>query len=437
MRRHPLRKGMRQLVVQVPRGRGDEVMAMARRCDGRNLHRAEAESPEGPVDVVLVNLPNRGMERLMAELDGLDGVHVTFAPGGVIALHPPDDEAPEQAMDVEPRSPIEVFLGGLQSVGSWKSLLGYAAAAGVVVWIGLFTGTVYLLVAAMLIAPFAGPAMNAGVASARGDWSLLGRSLARYFASLAATALAALLLSLALGQRAATPLMVEVSQVSSVAVLLPLVAGAAGALHLVQSERSSLVSGAAVGILVAASLAPPAGLIGMALALGAWEMLRAAVFVVLLQLAGIHLSGAVVFRLYGLGPQGPRYPRGSARAGAVSLILAALAVGALLAFQFAQVPDLQRAMLAQRAATEAREAVEESGLAHVVDASARFTDGGTTGQETLLVVLYVQPAEGVDLPDEEVAARLRVAVGERLAEGYGATPLVAVHVLEPVRSGGA
>jgi hypothetical protein len=48
-----------------------------------------------------------------------------------------------------------------------------------------------------------------------------------------------------------TSSMSSTSNVSAVAVLLPLIAGAAGPLNLVQSERSSLVSGAAVGMLVA------------------------------------------------------------------------------------------------------------------------------------------------------------------------------------------
>ena len=48
-------------------------------------------------------------------------------------------------------------------------------------------------------------------------------------------------LSLILRQAIATTLIVERSQISIVAVLLPLAAGAAGAINLVQSERSSLV----------------------------------------------------------------------------------------------------------------------------------------------------------------------------------------------------
>jgi hypothetical protein len=164
------------------------------------------------------------------------------------------------------------------------------------VWVGLLTDTVFLLVAAMLIAPFAGPAVNAAIATARGDAGLLGRALARYLAAVAT------------------------ATVSGVAVLLPLAAGAAGALQLVQSERSSLVSGAAVGLLVAAALAPPAGVVGMAATLGAWEMVGNAAFLLALQLAGINLAGALVFRLSGVTSRGSRYPRG--RPWVVSVALA-------------------------------------------------------------------------------------------------------------------
>ena len=195
-------------------------------------------------------------------LSDIDGVRISLIPRGVLTFHPPADKAPEEVTDVSMRSPIEIFLAGLQSIGSFKGFTGYAISAGVVVWIGLFTNTIYLLTASMLIAPFAGPAMNTAIGSATGNGKLLRRSLLRYGFGLFVTAATAALLSLLMQQRIATPLMIDVSQISVVSLLLPLVAGFAGALFLVQSERDSLVSGAAVGVLVAASLAPPTGLPG-------------------------------------------------------------------------------------------------------------------------------------------------------------------------------
>lgn len=419
---------MRQLTVRVSRGAAPAVLAAAREHRAANLAAFEGTGEDGkPVDVVLVQVSNARVGPLLDDLEQLPDLHVTLTPQGVITLRPPANETPDQATDVTARSPVEVFLGGLQSVGSWTGFLSYAAAAGVVVWIGLFTNTSYLLVAAMLIAPFAGPAMNAALATARGDAALLGRALGRYFAALAVTIVVAAALTLALQQQVATNLMVDTSFVSSVAVLLPLVAGAAGALNLCQSERSSLVSGAATGMLVAASLAPPAGLVGMGAAMGEWDMVYSAGFVLLLQLVGINASGAVVFHMFGLVPQGVRFARGRRWVGLSAWSGSLVVLAGLVAVQFSAPPDLQRSTRAQRAEAVVQRTVNESGLARLVEANARFTRADIPGQNTLLVTLFVQAPDVSD--GETLRRRLSEAIKTRLSKEFSATPLVDVTVL--------
>ncbi len=422
---------MRQLLVQVSRGCGQKVLDIAKACGGANLAQLEATGSEGPIDVVIVDIPNQKVEGLLEELESLPGLHITLTPQGVMALKPPASEAAQQVKDVEHRSPIEVFLSGLQSVGSWKGFLGYAAAAGFVVWIGLFTNTSYLLVAAMLIAPFAGPAMNVAIATARGDRHLLQRSLLRYFAALAVTIVVAGALSLILGQEVTTSLMNQTSTVSAVAVLLPLVAGAAGALNLVQSERSSLVSGASVGMLVAASLAPPAGLVGMASAMGRWDMAMNGVFVLLLQLVGINLSASLLFRTYGLSAQGARYNRGKRWVSLSASAATVVALAGLLTWQFSTSPDLQRSSRSQRAAAEIQKVMNGSGLGELVEANVRFTATDIKGQNTLLGSVYVQRPIGATLSSEEIRSRVTRAIQTRLQQQGNVTPLIDVSVLDP------
>jgi uncharacterized hydrophobic protein (TIGR00271 family) len=422
---------MRQLLIQVPRGHGKEILDIAKNYDGANLAQIEASGSDGLLDLVLVHISNGKVEGLLADLEKLPNLHITLIPRGVIALQPPANQAPEQVTNVGERSPIEVFLSGLQSVGSWRGFLGYAAAAGFVVWIGLYTNTSYLLVAAMLIAPFAGPAMNAALATARGDGKLLKRSLIRYFAALAVTIVVTWLLSLILRQESVTSQMVATSTISAVAVLLPLVAGAAGALNLVQSERSSLVSGAATGMLVAASLAPPAGLVGMASAMGRWDLTINGVFVLLLQLAGINLSGAVVFRTFGLSARGARYDRGKTWVFPVILAVTAVALCGLLTWQFSSLPDFQRSSLAQRANAEIQQVMNRSDLAQLVEANVRFTRPDIKGQNTLLGTVYVQRQAGVTASSEEIRDRItREIQSQLLKQDFNVTPLIDVSVLE-------
>jgi len=422
---------MRQLLVQVPSGCGKAVLDIAKSYDGMNLAQFEANGSDGPLDLVIIHVSNRKVEGLLGELQSFPKLQVTLIPQGVMALQPPADQAAQQVKDVEERSPIEVFLSGLQSVGSWKGFLGYAAAAGVVVWIGLFTNTSYLLVAAMLIAPFAGPAMNVAIATARGDGRLLKRSLLRYFAALAVSIMVAGALSLILQQEVTTSLMTATSTVSAVAVLLPLVAGAAGALNLVQSERSSLVSGAAVGMLVAASLAPPAGLVGMSGAMGRWDMVMNGVFVLLLQLVGINLSATIVFRAYGLSARGARYERGKKALFPAVFAVTIVALFGLLTWQFSTSPELQRASRSQQAAAAIQKVVNNSGLAELVEANVRFTSTDIKGQNTLLGTVYVQRQAGATESSEEIRARItRNIQTQLLNQGFNVTPLIDVSVLE-------
>lgn len=426
---------MRQLLVQVPHGCGKEVLEIAKKYDGANLAQFEATGSDGAIDWVIVHVSNGKVEGLLADLQSIPQLQVTLVPRGIITLQPPPEEAPQQVTNVEERSPIEVFLAGLQSVGSWKGFLGYAATAGVVVWIGLYTNTTYLLIAAMLIAPFAGPAMNLAIATARGDRLLLWRSIIRYFAALCVTILVAFALSLILRQQIPTTQMIRTSQLSSVAVLLPLAAGAAGALNLVQSQRSSLVSGAGVGMLVAASLAPPAGLVGMAMAMGLWQMVISGIFVLLLQLFGINLTAAILFRVFGLSTKGTRYTRGKQWVFPATLTVTVVALIGLLSWQLTNPPQLLRSTRAQRATAEVQQVVEASGIAKLVEANVRFTGPNTQDRNTLLGVVYVQRQKGVSASSQEIRDSLTRQIQKHLIkQGFNVTPLIDINVLEAPNS---
>ncbi|MBD2299850.1 TIGR00341 family protein [Nostoc sp. FACHB-87] len=421
---------MRQLMIQVPQGNGIAVMEIAKSHHGKNLARFEGYADE-PIDVVIVHVSNREVGKVLEELQDLPKVHVTLIPTGVITLQPPASEAPQQVVDVEERSPIEILLSGLQSVGSWRGFIGYAALAGFVVWTGLYTNTSYLLVAAMLIAPFAGPAMNTAIATAWGDRALLGISILRYFAALVVTIITTWLLSLILRQEIATSSMLDNSQVSAVAVILPLAAGAAGALNLVQSERSSLVSGAATGMLVAASLAPPAGIIGMSSAIGRWDIVISGLFLLFLQLCGINFSAALLFRVFGLSAQETRYQRGNKRVFYSALVITVITLAGLLTWQFINSPNLQRSSLAQRANAQVQKTVKQVGLAKLVEANVRFIRSDITGQDTLLSVIYVQRQPQVTTSNQEISDRLTQAIQTQLLnQDFNVTPLVSVNVLE-------
>ncbi len=427
---------MRRMLVWVPQGSGGAVAQAAHRNGCEQTLRLAAEADGDPVDLLVLQLPNAKVEPLVADLDRIGGLHVSMLPRGVLALQPPASATPQHVVDVTWRSPLEVFLGGLQSIGSWRGFLAYAVVSGLVVWVGLFTDTVFLLTAAMLIAPFAGPAMTAALGTARGDWPLLRRSLARYAAALGAAIATAAVMSAAFRQEIPTEQMVAAASVSTAAVVLPLAAGAAGAITLGQSERSSLVSGAATGMLVAASLAPPAGMVGMSSVLGNWGMVGNGLFLLALQLLGINLSATIVFRLMGLRASGARYPRGREWVYRVVTPATVVLLAGMLAWQFTASPALQRATLAQRAAATVAGVLDDTPAASLVEVSARFAGVGDAGTDTLLVTAFAQAPPGTPGGGSSLERRLSRHIRRQLESSLpGVTPLVSVTVLEAPAAG--
>lgn len=421
---------MRQIIAIVPRGQGQRALRIAQDNSGTNLVLFQAEGPDPESEVVLIHVPNRKVDPLLDQLQQIDHLHASITPHGVITLEPPPTQAPETVVEVSPRSPLEIFLSGLQSIGSWKGFLSYAFCAGIISWIGLYTNTVYLLTAAMLIAPFASPAMNLALGTARGDKSLIGSSLLRYFGSLLTAILAAWLLSMVLGQTEATDLMTQISLVSSFAVLIPLVAGAVGALHLCQSEQNSLVTAAGAGMLVAASLAPPAAVVGMGMAMGKWTMVTDGCFVLLLQLIGINLSGAIVFSLYGLAPQGVRYRRGKSWLRWLSLAGTTAGLGLLLVWQFWSQPALQRSSQARQIEQIVTQEIQRSHLAEPIEVRARFTRAEAGGQNALLILAYLQKFQDVSSTDQALKDQLNDVIQRRIEqEGFQTTPWVDLTLL--------
>ena len=417
---------MRQLRLTAPAGSREGLDDLLGRHDASAVRTWDLA---GDAVCFELTLTNRDVGDFLADIDDLGDITVTMAPQSVLTLDPDRERAPEALVDVEPLSPQEVYLAGLQSVGSWAGFLGYAAVAGAVVWIGILLNSIFLLIAAMLIAPFAGPAMNTALATATGDGHLLRRTVVRYAAAIAVVVAVAAALHALLGTDIATNTMTETANLSSVAVVLPLVAGAAGALNLMQAERSSLVSGAATGVLVAAALAPPAGLVGMALVIREWSMVGSGAFLLALQLAGLNLSGALIFRIYGVTPHSARYSRGS-RVGSWAAIAASVVVlGGLVGFQLSERPSLQRSSVQTDIAADISQLVKRDPDAGLVEVNAGFTRPDIPGQDTLLGVVYVQPMPGVD-PDG-LEERLGAELSRTITERYEVVALVTVTAITP------
>jgi uncharacterized hydrophobic protein (TIGR00271 family) len=424
---------MRQLLIKIPEGKGDRVMQLAGDHEARNLAKWDGREDDQSYEIVMVYINNRQVGPLVNALSEIPQAQINLIPIGTIPMAPPDEKVQESITNITSRSPMEIWLNGVMSIGSWKGFLGYTISGSLVVWIAMFTNSAFLLIAAMLIAPYAGPAMNLAIATATGDWNLMHRNLIRYFVSLGLTVLITATVSWILQQQVATAFMVDVSQVPAIVVLLPLVAGAAGAINLINADNNSLVSGTAAGVLVAASLAPPAALVGMASAIGRWDMVVNGIFLLIIQLIGINLAGSVIFRLWGeLKPSGSRYQHGKNWIAWTSFGTTLLLLVGMLLWQFSDSPNLQRQTRAQNAVSVVQDIIDDSELASLVEANLRFTRPEQADQNTLLGVVYVERLPGVDQDREEISAVLQREIQQGLiARDFNVIPLIQVTVLDP------
>lgn len=362
---------MRQVIIKIPKGNEQEILQSIEAVNGKNTFHFTSEHKE----VYFTYLPNEKVNNFLKQIDKFEKPEIVLVPRGVITLYPPASRAPDQVADVQKKSSLEIYLGGIQSVGSMFGLISYSFVAGIIVWIGLFTTTTYLLVAAMLVAPFAGPAMNAALGTAAGKMNLLKSSLKRYGIAILTGIFASILMSMIFPLNTLTPLMEEVSQVSKFAVFLPLVSGFAGAINICQSERDSLVSGAAVGILVAASLAPPVGLIGMGLYMGDWQVVYSSLYRITLQLLGIHLSATLVFYFYGkVSPSGVRFLNGKKWTGLVTTAIVCLAIGSMMFWQFRQPPFYRKSSLNTELTDELNTQLKKLESIEILNKSVSFTN---------------------------------------------------------------
>lgn len=332
---------MRQLYVRVPRGHWEEVLDLAGDLGAVNTARLEAETRE-EWDLILLHIPNDAVDELLESLEALPDFRATLQPTGVLAFHHPGYGEAMPFADLSPRSPVEVLLQRrLQIPNAWV-FVTFAVITGAIVWIGLYEEIVYLLTGAMLVAPFAAPALNAGAATATGDTSLLIRSWGRYAVGVILTIAAAAVLTLISGLSVPTGLAIDVASLSTFVLLLPLAAGVAGSLFVLTTEEASTVSGAAVSMLVAAAIAPPAGVAGMALVTGEWSLLLSVGLVLVAQLVGINLVSAVVFRWYRMTPRRPAFTEGSSGIFAPVVAVTAIALVVLFATQLVMSSTLRQ-----------------------------------------------------------------------------------------------
>lgn len=431
---------MRQLQVQVPRESADRVIAVSEEFEGFSPVVLDARrANDRPWAVVLLNLPNAAVGEFIEKVqEEVEEATFVLTPRGVLPILTPIGDVHEQVHRVGHRSAVELVLGAMQSVGSWRSLLLYAVLSGLVAAYAVIFDTAYLLVAAMLIAPIGAPAMVCVIATATGEPDMFRQGASRFFVAAVLLALGALVLGLLYGLNTSTSTMEEISNLSLWAGMLAVVGGAAGAQSQIQSDRDSLVTATATGFLVAVAMSPPAAVLGLAIAIGRWDYAGQMAFVVLLSFIGVIAGGWLTLLSYGISPGVTGVMPGSATVRAVLAGGVILSLAALIAWQSTRMPSFRKADLTRETIEITRGVVGDMPGVRLIESSAHFSRPDLPiSPEALVVNVLVARSDGVSEDPRRVEDRIRAAVQERLrAEFRGVAPFVVVTVLPPAQSGG-
>ncbi len=172
-------------------------------------------------------------------------------------------------------------------------------------------------------------------------------------------------------------------------------------------------------MLVAAALAPPAGLIGMGLVIGQLDIVYSSLWALAIQIVGINLSGFVVFRLYGVTNKGARYPRGNSLITFAALAFSMAAAVALMVVQFSSSPQFQQSSLAQRITASAQQQIEAREDVELVMAQAAFSRARPHGENPVLLTIQV---EGDLTPAQET--RLVRSLQRKIESEFGVRTLI-------------
>lgn len=167
----------------------------------------------------------------------------------------------------------------------------------IVAAVGLYYGSVAIIIGAMVIAPLLGPNVALALSTALGDLALLRHALLTALAGIATTMVLSVIIGVLLNVDPATPEIASRNAVGMGDIAVALASGAAGALAFTTGVSATLI-----GVMVAVALLPPLVAFGLLLGGGYPAMAMGALSLFLMNLICVNLAGVTTFLVQGIRP---------------------------------------------------------------------------------------------------------------------------------------
>ncbi|MAQ92812.1 MAG: TIGR00341 family protein [Rhodothermaceae bacterium] len=170
--------------------------------------------------------------------------------------------------------------------------------SGAIATLGLVLNSTAVVIGAMLVAPLLGPLLGLSLALAVGDGRLFVQTAATILLGAAGIVALAALLTVLLPFHSVTDEIASRTRPTTLDLGIAVFSGLAGAV--VTASREARLSASIPGVAVAVALVPPLGVAGFGIAIGKVAIAKGALLLFGANLAGIVLSGMLVFLIIGM-----------------------------------------------------------------------------------------------------------------------------------------
>ncbi len=168
----------------------------------------------------------------------------------------------------------------------------------IVAAIGLIEDNVAVVIGAMVIAPLLGPNIAFAFGASLGDKVLIAKSLKTNFIGLSLALLLSYITGLIWPNDMTSHELITRTDVTVPAMVLALVAGAAGVLSMTTGISSTLV-----GVMVAVALLPPTATLGLMLANGNFKFALGSALLLAVNVVSVNLAAKIVLLFKGVKPR--------------------------------------------------------------------------------------------------------------------------------------
>ncbi|APW96363.1 TIGR00341 family protein [Halobiforma lacisalsi AJ5] len=423
---------MRLVEILIPKEKRDAVEAVLEDED-IDYTLIEEEGREEPSVIITFPLPAPAVESVLDAIrdTGIDEDSYTVIVDAETVISERFDDLEQRYAQNTPRiSREEMQARAKDLTPRFSTYLVMTIMSVVVATAGLLLDSPAVVVGSMVIAPLIGPALGASVGTVINDRPLFRRGIKLQAIGLGVGAITAAVFALVVRTTGLVPPMIDLLEISEIegrirpdllSLVIAIGAGVAGAWTLTAGTSAALV-----GVMIAAALVPPLGVVGIGIAWANPEMALAAGVLVLVNILAINVTSLAVLWYKGYRPEnwfGEDEARVATRRRTVALLVAILLLSSFLG---AVSYDTYRTGAYEERVNEDVASVleldEYDGL-ELVDVRVEYTDPVPFRQPDRVVVTVSHPV-GTDPPAIADALQQRESVRAGSALHLPTGPLI-------------